>query len=171
MAFSLTAPFTTGCSAPPKPRKRVLQLREPASRKDRGAFEAFLAARLHGVRETGRYVKGKFFRACRAITRDDAIVPPLHHARADLMAELRRIDQQERWPHALRLPCKQGKRRLERPIGHCGWQPPQLQHPIGLVMDDFRPGVTGYCGAHCASSSITPDCLRAAKLYRKLFLT
>src|SRR5215468_10613469 len=163
MAFSPTA-RTIVRSAFPKPRKRVLSLREPGGRKDRGAFEDLLAARLRGVRETGRYVKGKFFRACRAIARDDAIVPPLHHARAELMAELRRIDQQERWPHALRLPCKQGKRRLERSIGHCRWQPPQLEYPVGLVMDDFPPGIAGQCSPHCASPLISARQRRACPL-------
>src|SRR6266436_6271664 len=156
MAFALTAPFTTGRSAFPKPGKRVLSFREPGGRKDRRAFDDLLASRLHGVRETGRYVKGKFLRARGAIARDDAIVSPLHHARTELMTELRRIDQQERRPHPLRFPCKQGKGRFERPIGHCGRQPPQLQDPVGLVMDDFPPGIARQCGAHCAPSSHIP---------------
>src|SRR5713101_6718187 len=106
MAFSLAGLLTTRGSACPKPVKRVLSFREPGSRKDGRAFEDLLAPRLHGVRETGRYVKGKFLRAGRAIARDDAIVSPLHHARTELMAELHRIDQQERRPYLLRLPCK-----------------------------------------------------------------
>src|SRR5258708_38772826 len=106
MAFSLTALFTSRGSAFPEPVKRVPSFRKPGSRKDCRAFEHLLAARLHGVRETGRYVKGKFLRAGRAIARDDAIVSPLHHARTELMDELRRIDQQERRPYLLRLPCK-----------------------------------------------------------------
>src|SRR5258708_7118712 len=173
MAFSPTA-LCLRRSAFPKPGKRVLSFRKPGGRKDRGAFEDLLAPRLHGVRETGRYVKGKFLRARRAVARDDAIVSPLHHARTELMAELRRIDQQERRPHPPRFPCKQGKRCFERPIGHCGRQPPQLQDPIRLVMDDFPPGIAGQCGAHCAPSShirLTTACLRAGALCRKLFLT
>src|SRR5258707_9950060 len=86
MAFYLTAPITTRRSAFPKPGKRVLSFRKPGGRKDRRAFEDLLAPRLRRVRETGRYVKGKFLRARRAVTRDDAIVSPLHHARTELMA-------------------------------------------------------------------------------------
>src|SRR6266566_4895941 len=174
MAFSLTAPFTTGRSAFPKPGKRVLSFREPGGRKDRRAFDDPFASRLRRVRETGRYVKGKLLRTGRAIARDDAVVSPLHHARTELMAELRAVDQQERRPHALRFPCKQGKRRLERPIGHGGRQPPQLQDPVGLVVDDFSPGIAGQCGAHHAPSShirLIAARLRAGALCRKLFLT
>src|SRR6266446_10226394 len=168
MAFSLTALIATRRSASPKPGKRVLSFREPGGRKDRRAFEDLLASRLHGVRETGRYVKGKFLRARGAIARDDAIVSPLHHARPELMAELRRIDQQERRPHALRLPRKQGKRRFECPVGHCGRQPLQLQDSVGLVIDDFPPCIAGQCGAHCPPSShirLTAACACAPQRY------
>src|SRR5262249_1840982 len=102
------------------------------------------------VRETCRYVKGKFLGTGRAIARDDAIVSPLHHAGTELMAELRRIDQQERRPHALRFPRKQGKRRFERSVGHRARQPSQLQDPVRLVMADFPPGIASQRGAHCA---------------------
>src|SRR5260370_11078007 len=172
MAFSPTV-LCLRRSAFTKPGKRVLSFRKPGGRKDRGAFEDLLAPRLRRVRETGRYVKGKFLRARRAVARDDAIVSPLHHARPELMTKLGRIDQQERRPHSLRFPCKQGKRCFERPIGHCGRQPPQLQDPIRLVMDDFPPGIAGQCGAHCAPSSHTPltaPYLRPGPLCRNLFL-
>src|SRR5262249_61691151 len=95
------------CSSLPKPLERVLTVRKPRSRKNGRSLEHLFAARLDGVREACRHVKCEFPRAGRAIARDDAVVAPLHHARAELMVKLRSVDQQQRRPPSLRLPGKQ----------------------------------------------------------------
>src|SRR5262249_30669552 len=112
------------------------------------ALDALLASRLDRAGEAIRNVEGKFSSAGSAIARDDAIVPPLHHARPELVAELVPVDQEQRRSQALRFQCEQGERRLEGCVGHPGWQPSQLQDPVGLVMYDFSPIVPGYFCAH-----------------------
>src|SRR5215471_1197323 len=117
-------------SALSEPVERVLALREPRGGEDRRAFVSLFAAPLHRAGKAGRYVEGEFLRAGCAITRNDAIVAPLHHARAEFMPELRRVDQQKRRPRLLRLPGEQGEGRLERAIGHFGGQPAQLEDTV-----------------------------------------
>src|SRR6516165_905812 len=99
-----------------EPVEGVLTLREPGGRKDRRTLECLFPARLDRVRETRGHVKCELPRTCRAIARDDAVVAPLHHARAELVAKLRGVDQQERRPQPFRLPGKQGESRLEPPV-------------------------------------------------------
>src|SRR5262249_43101535 len=136
------------CSSLPQPPGRGLPARNPRMRKNGRSLEHLFAARLDGVREACRHVKSEFPRAGRAIARDDAVVAPLHHARAELMVKLRSVDQQKRRPPSLRLPGKQRKRGLERAVRHLARQPSQLKDALCVVMDDFPPGIACNYGAH-----------------------
>jgi hypothetical protein len=93
-------------------------------------------------------VKCELPRASRTVAGDDAVIAPLHHAVAELVAKLRGVDQQERRSQPLRFPREQRERRLERPVCHLVWQPPQLQDRVGLMMKDFTPSIACHFGAH-----------------------
>src|SRR5215469_783491 len=87
-----------------QPVQSVLADGEPRGRKDRGPFENLLTACLDRVGESCWHVESKLSRAGRAVARDDAIVPPLHHTGAELVSEPGRVDQQRRRTYVLRLP-------------------------------------------------------------------
>src|SRR5262249_43034044 len=134
-----------------EPVERVLALEEPGGRKNGRTFKRLLAAGFDCAGETGRYVKGKFSRASRAIARDDAIVAPLHDARAELVTKLGGIDQQELRAHLLGFPGEQCQRGLECTVCHLARQPSQLQDAVALVMNDLSPTVACQRGRHRSS--------------------